>query len=130
MKQHIAHITLVVDDYDEAIGFYVGKLDFELVADNLLSDNKRWVLVKPKGADGCSRLLAKAVGTEQKSRLGNQTGGRVFLFLCTDDFWGDYYGLLAKGIRFIRTPVKETYGTVAVFEDLYRTRWDLLEPAG
>ncbi len=127
MNQYIAHITLVVDDYDEAIQFYTNKLNFELIEDTVLSESKRWVLVKPKGGTECCLLLAKAVGDEQKSRMGNQTGGRVFLFLYTDDFWRDYNQMLEKGINFIREPKEETYGTVAVFEDLYGNLWDLIE---
>jgi catechol 2,3-dioxygenase-like lactoylglutathione lyase family enzyme len=127
MKQHIAHIALVVNDYDEAIRFYTEKLNFELIEDTVLSETKRWVLVKPKGAAECCLLLAKAVGDEQKSRTGNQTGGRVFLFLYTDDFWRDYHYMLENGINFVREPTEEEYGTVAVFEDLYGNLWDLLE---
>ncbi|MDB4902378.1 MAG: hypothetical protein JWQ63_1659 [Mucilaginibacter sp.] len=126
MKQHIAHIALVVDDYDEAIQFYTEKLNFDLVEDTALNETKRWVLVRPKGATECCLLLAKAVGDEQKSRVGNQTGGRVFLFLYTDDFWSDYNQMLKKGINFIREPKEEAYGTVAVFEDLYGNLWDLI----
>jgi catechol 2,3-dioxygenase-like lactoylglutathione lyase family enzyme len=127
MKQHIAHIALVVDDYDEAIQFYTEKLNFDLVEDTLLSEIKRWVLVRPKGASECCLLLAKAVGDEQKSHVGNQTGGRVCLFLYTDDFWRDYNQKLKNGINFIREPKEETYGIVAVFEDLYGNLWDLIE---
>ena len=127
MKQHIAHIALVVDDYDEAIRFYTEKLDFYLVEDTILSETRRWVLVRPKGATECCLLLAKGVGDEQKSRIGNQTGGSVFLFLYTDDFWRDYHNMLAKGVRFVREPKEEEYGTVAVFEDLYGNLWDLIE---
>ena len=127
MKQHIAHIALVVDDYDEAIRFYTEKLNFDLIEDTVLSETKRWVLVRPKGAAECCLLLAKAVGDGQKSRVGNQTGGRVFLFLYTDDFWRDYHQMLEKGINFVREPKVEDYGTVAVFEDLYGNLWDLLE---
>jgi catechol 2,3-dioxygenase-like lactoylglutathione lyase family enzyme len=129
MKQHIAHITLLVDDYDDAIKFYTEKLNFDLIEDSVLTEAKRWVLVRPKGANECCLLLAKAVGDEQKSRIGNQTGGRVFLFLYTDDFWRDYKTMLDKGINFIREPKVEEYGTVAVFEDLYGNLWDLLEPS-
>jgi catechol 2,3-dioxygenase-like lactoylglutathione lyase family enzyme len=128
MPQHIAHISLIVDDYDDAINFYTKKLNFDLVEDTVLSETKRWVLVEPKGANGCCLLLAKTVGDEQKSRIGNQTGGRVFLFLYTDDFWRDYHRMQKNGIKFMREPKKETYGTVAVFEDLYGNLWDLLEP--
>jgi catechol 2,3-dioxygenase-like lactoylglutathione lyase family enzyme len=127
MKQSIAHITLVVADYDEAIKFYTEKLDFTLLEDTPQSETKRWVLVAPKGAEECSLLLAKAGGDEQKSRIGNQTGGRVFLFLKTDDFWRDYENIRAKGVTFVREPKTEDYGTVAVFEDLYGNLWDLVE---
>ena len=126
--QHLAHITIVVDDYDEAIRFYTEKLHFTLVEDTVLSPVKRWVLVAPKGSTGCSLLLAKAANDEQASRVGNQTGGRVFLFLYTDDFWRDYQDMLDNKVRFVREPVVELYGTVAVFEDLYGNLWDLLEP--
>ncbi|CAN5388135.1 VOC family protein [soil metagenome] len=128
MKQRIAHMALVVDDYDEAINFYTGKLNFTLVEDTILSESKRWVLVAPAGSDGFSLLLAKADGDEQRSRVGNQTGGRVFLFLFTDDFWRDYPNMVANNINFVRPPVEQPYGTVAVFEDLYGNLWDFIEP--
>ena len=128
MKQQLAHIALVVDDYDEAIAFYTRKLHFTLVEDTRLSETKRWVLVAPPGTDGCRLLLAKAANDEQKSRVGNQTGGRVFLFLHTDDFARDYQNLLDNGINIARQPALEPYGTVAVFEDLYGNLWDLIEP--
>jgi catechol 2,3-dioxygenase-like lactoylglutathione lyase family enzyme len=127
MKQSIAHIALVVDDYDEAIKFYTEKLDFRLLEDTPQSETKRWVLVAPKGSEECCLLLAKGVGDEQRSRIGNQTGGRVFLFLRTDDFWRDYENLQQKGVRFVREPKTEDYGTVAVFADLYGNLWDLIE---
>ena len=127
MNQQIAHIALVVADYDEAIQFYTKKLHFELIEDTPQSETKRWVLVTPKGSGGCSLLLAKAANEEQKTRVGNQTGGRVFLFLKTDDFWGAYNRMLAEEINFIRPPKEEEYGTVAVFEDLYGNLWDLVE---
>lgn len=127
MKQKIVHLALVVADYDEAIAFYTEKLDFKLIEDTVLSDIKRWVLVAPKGAKGCCLLLAKAANDEQKTRVGNQTGGRVFLFLQTDNFWRDYKNMQAKGITFVRPPVEEPYGTVAVFQDLYGNLWDLIE---
>lgn len=127
MKQSIAHIALVVDDYDDAIKFYTEKLGFVLLDDTPQSETKRWVLVAPKGAEECSLLLAKGVGDEQRSRIGNQTGGRVFLFLKTDDFWRDYENLRQKEVNFIREPKIEGYGTVAVFEDLYGNLWDLVE---
>jgi catechol 2,3-dioxygenase-like lactoylglutathione lyase family enzyme len=127
MKQSIVHVALIVDDYDEAIKFYTERLNFTLVEDSPRSETKRWVLVAPKGAQECCLLLAKGVGEEQRSRIGNQTGGRVFLFLRTDDFWRDYKNMLSKGIVFIREPKTEEYGTVAVFEDLYGNLWDLIE---
>lgn len=127
MKQSIVHIALVVDDYDEAIKFYTGKLNFTLLEDTAQSETKRWVLVAPKGSEECSLLLAKGVGEEQRSRIGNQTGGRVFLFLKTDDFWRDFKNLQSQGIFFIREPKTEEYGMVAVFEDLYGNLWDLVE---
>lgn len=128
MKQHLAHIALVVDDYDKAIQFYTQKLNFTLVEDTVLSESKRWVRVRPPGSNGCCLLLARAATAEQKSRIGNQTGGRVFLFLHTDDFWRDYNQLLAGQIKIIRSPSEEEYGTVAVFEDLYGNLWDLIGP--
>jgi catechol 2,3-dioxygenase-like lactoylglutathione lyase family enzyme len=128
MKQFIAHLALVVRDYDEAIAFYTQKLSFRLLEDTLLSATKRWVIVAPPGSGQCSLLLAKAAGTQQQHAVGNQTGGRVFLFLYTDDFYRDYRSMLGKGIRFVRPPAKEAYGTVAVFEDLYGNLWDLIEP--
>src|SRR5215207_1089458 len=109
MKQSIVHIALVVDDYDEAIEFYTGKLDFTLIEDTPQSETKRWVLVAPRGSEECCLLLAKGVGDEQRSRIGNQTGGRVFLFLKTDDFWRDYNEYLSKGIKFVREPKVEEY---------------------
>lgn len=126
MKQSIAHIALVVGDYDEAIEFYTGTLGFELLEDTPQSETKRWVLVAPKNSE-CQLLLAKGVGDEQRSRIGNQTGGRVFLFLRTDDFWRDYNNYLSKGVKFVREPKTEEYGTVAVFADLYGNLWDLIE---
>ena len=128
MKQKIAHIALVVNDYDEAIKFYTEKLYFTLVEDTVLSETKRWVLVRPKNSEGCNLLLAKAATEEQRSRIGNQTGGRVFLFLFTDDFWSDYNQMLENGISFTRQPAEEEYGTVAVFEDLYGNLWDFIQP--
>ncbi|WP_426582986.1 VOC family protein [Mucilaginibacter sp. R-33] len=126
MKQFITHITLVVNDYDEAIQFYVEKLNFDLVEDTPINENKRWVLVRPRGAFECSLLLAKAVGDEQEGRIGQQTGGRVFLFLRTDDFWRDYRAMQDKNIIFVREPQVESYGTVAVFKDPFGNLWDLL----
>jgi len=128
LKQHIAHIALVVDDYDKAIEFYTHKLNFELIEDTILSEDKRWVLVAPKGSSECKLLLARAASAEQISRIGNQTGGRVFLFLYTDDFESDYNDLKSKEIAFVRSPSKEDYGTVAVFKDIYGNLWDLIEP--
>jgi catechol 2,3-dioxygenase-like lactoylglutathione lyase family enzyme len=129
MKQHIARIALVVDDYDAAIDFYTNKLHFTLVEDTVLSTTKRWVLVAPPGAAECSLLLAKAATEEQKSRVGNQTGGRVFMFLYTDHFEKAYQNLLDQNIKIVRERHTESYGTVAVFEDLYGNQWDLIEPA-
>jgi len=128
MRQHLAHIALVVDDYDNAIDFYTNKLHFKLTEDTVLSETKRWVLVTPRGSD-CSLLLAKAATDEQKRFVGNQSGGRVFLFLHTDDFKRDYQNLLDNKIKIVRPPVNEAYGTVAVFEDLYGNLWDLIEPS-
>ncbi len=132
MAQEIALIALVVRDYDEAIDFYTGKLNFQLMEDQPLSPNKRWVVVAPPGAETCRLLLAKAVGEEQTNRIGNQTGGRVFLFLHTSDFWADYHNLLEKDVQVVREPVEEAWGTVAVFADLYGNLWDLIGqlPAG
>jgi catechol 2,3-dioxygenase-like lactoylglutathione lyase family enzyme len=128
MNQRIAHIALVVDHYDKAIAYYTQILGFELLEDTPLSETKRWVLVKPKGEGGCALLLAQAANEIQQSRVGNQTGGRVFLFLHTDDFWRDYHSYLKKEVTFIREPAVETYGTVAVFKDLYGNLWDLIGP--
>jgi catechol 2,3-dioxygenase-like lactoylglutathione lyase family enzyme len=127
MKQNLSHIAVVVNDYDEAITFYTKKLDFDLIEDTKLSDKKRWVVVRPKGSE-CAILLAKAVNEEQRSRIGNQTGGRVFLFLQTDNFERDYQNLLNHKIKIAREPIVETWGKVAVFEDLYGNLWDLIEP--
>ena len=127
MHQRIAHIALIVDDYDKAIAFYTRQLDFVLIEDTIVSDTKRWVMVGPKGSE-CCLLLAKAANEEQTSRVGNQTGGRVFLFLYTDDFQRDYTIMRNKEIEFVREPVTERYGTVAVFKDLYGNLWDLIEP--
>jgi catechol 2,3-dioxygenase-like lactoylglutathione lyase family enzyme len=128
MKQEIIHIALVVKDYDEAIKFYIEKLNFDLIEDTYQADqDKRWVVVAPKGSKGCTILLAKASNSVQESFVGNQCGGRVFLFLNTDDFWRDYNDLISKDIHFIREPQKQEYGTVAVFEDLYGNKWDLIQ---
>lgn len=121
-------MALVVADYDEAIAFYTDKLGFTLVEDTILSETKRWVLVRPKGSDTTCLLLAKAATDEQRSRVGNQTGGRVFLFLYTDDFQRDYSELSNKGVTFVRPPVDEEWGMVAVFADLYGNLWDLIQP--
>lgn len=129
MTQLLKHIALVVADYDEAIAFYTQKLGFELVEDTALSHTKRWVLVAPPGgAEGCCLLLAKASGHEQASRVGNQTGGRVFLFLHTNNFERDHQNLVKHNIRIVRGPVEEAYGKVLVFADLYGNLWDLIEP--
>ena len=127
MPQSIASIAIVVKDYDEAIHFYTQKLNFDLIEDAPLTDKKRWVLVSPRGSHGTNLLLAKADSPEQESCIGNQTGGRVFLFLHTDDFWRDYHELKAQGVQFHEEPREEPYGTVAVFSDLYGNKWDLLE---
>jgi catechol 2,3-dioxygenase-like lactoylglutathione lyase family enzyme len=127
MKQSIAHIAVVVRDYDEAIAFYVGVLRFVLIEDTALSAAKRWVVVAPAGSGGTSLVLAKAANDEQRSRVGNQTGGRVFFFLHTDDFRRDYEYMKSRGVRFFEEPRNEAYGTVVVFEDLYGNRWDLVE---
>ena len=129
MKQSIGHVALVVDDYDKAIEFYTRQLHFTLVEDTVLSDTKRWVLLAPKGSRECCLLLAKAANEEQRSRVGDQTGGRVFLFLYTDNFQRDYENLIDKKIKIVREPVVESYGKVAVFADLYGNLWDLIEPA-
>jgi catechol 2,3-dioxygenase-like lactoylglutathione lyase family enzyme len=128
MNQRLAYISLLVHDYDEAIRFYVEKLNFQVVEDTKLSDQKRWVLISPLGAHSCLLLLAKAADDEQKSRVGNQTGGRVFLFLFTDDFDRDYHLMSQKKIEFVRPPVQEPYGKVAVFKDLYGNLFDLIQP--
>jgi len=126
--QYISLTALVVRDYDEALQFYVGTLGFELIEDTYIAEqNKRWVVVAPPGAREGRLLLARAVGDEQVSRVGNQTGGRVFLFLNTDDFWRDYRNLVAKGVVFVRGPSEEPFGTVAVFKDLYGNLWDLIQ---
>ena len=131
MNQSIVHIALVVRDYDEALEFYVGKLGFRLLEDEYQpKQDKRWVVVSPPGSLGTSLLLARASSPEQEAFIGNQAGGRVFLFLQTDDFWRDYNRMVAAGIRFVRPPSEEAYGTVAVFEDLYGNRWDLLQDNG
>lgn len=127
MKQSIIHIALLVKDYDEAIDFYVKQLNFKVIEDTHLSDQKRWVLVQPPGSSGCCLLLAKAIGEQQESAVGNQSGGRVFLFLDTDNFDKTYHKMITNGVFFVREPIIEPYGTVAVFKDLYGNLWDLIE---
>ena len=128
MKQSIVHVALVVRDYDEAIEFFTTKLDFRLVEDTYQPEqDKRWVVVAPPGSSGTSLLLARASKPEQEALVGNQTGGRVFLFLETDDFWQDYQMMVLRGVEFAREPKVESYGTVAVFKDLYGNLWDLVE---
>ena len=130
MRQSIAHVALVVRDYDEAIAFYTQKLHFRLVEDLFQPEqNKRWVVVAPPGSTGTTLLLARASTPEQEPFIGNQAGGRVFLFLSTDDFWRDYRRMVDSGIRFVRPPSEQAYGVVAVFEDLYGNRWDLVQYA-
>ena len=128
MAQNLALIALVVADYDEAIKFYTEKLNFTLVEDTVMSETKRWVVVAPPGSTGCNILLAKAANNEQQTRVGNQTGGRVFLFLHTNDFWNDYNRMKAEGVTFAREAVEEAWGTVAVFQDLYGNLWDFIQP--
>jgi len=129
VQHSLGLIAIVVRDYDEAIAFYTDVLGFELIEDTFIPEqSKRWVVVAPKGARETRILLARAVGDEQSSRVGNQTGGRVFLFLYTDDFWRDYRAFRARGVKFVREPKEEGYGTVAVFRDLYGNLWDLLQP--
>ena len=130
MKQRLGLVSLVVDDYDDALAFFVGKLGFALVEDTFVPEqSKRWVVVTPPGATESRLLLARASNEEQKSRVGSQTGGRVFLFLHTDDFWRDYERYKANGVVFVREPKREPYGTVAVFTDLYGNLWDLVGAA-
>lgn len=130
MRQQLLHVALVVRDYDEAIAFFCGKLHFTLVEDTYQPEqDKRWVVVAPPGGTGTTLLLARASAPAQTAAIGNQTGGRVFLFLATDDFWRDYHLLRAAGVRFVREPKAAPYGTVAVFEDLYGNLWDLVQPA-
>lgn len=131
MQQTIAHIALVVREYNEALDFYVGRLGFQLLEDSPRPEqNKRWVVVAPPGGSGASLLLARASTPEQRAFIGNQSGGRVFLFLQTDDFWRDYDRFVAAGVEFARSPSEESYGTVAVFKDLYGNLWDLLQYNG
>lgn len=128
MHRRIAHIALVVKDYDEAIDFYINKLEFQLLEDTKIDDKKRWVVIAPRGAKECTLLLAKAANEEQAKSIGNQTGGRVFLFLFTDDFQRDYEQMIERKINFVRPPTDYPYGRVAVFADLYGNLWDLLQP--
>jgi catechol 2,3-dioxygenase-like lactoylglutathione lyase family enzyme len=131
MKQFLGLVSLVVRDYDEALAFFVGKLGFTLVEDTFVPEqDKRWVVVSPPGAVESRLLLARASTPEQQARIGGQTGGRVFLFLYTDDFWRDYEAYRSRGIVFVREPKEAPYGTVAVFEDLYGNWWDLVQPRG
>jgi catechol 2,3-dioxygenase-like lactoylglutathione lyase family enzyme len=128
MAQTLSHVTLLVRDYNEAISFFTNALGFQLIQDTPQDEGKRWVLVAPAGSPGTSLLLAQASTPEQAARIGNQTGGRVFLFLHTDDFGRDYREMKARGVKFLEAPRQEVYGTVAVFEDLYGNKWDLLGP--
>jgi catechol 2,3-dioxygenase-like lactoylglutathione lyase family enzyme len=129
MRQHLGLIAIVVHDYDKAISFYTDTLGFTLVDDRYdREQGKRWVVVSPTGSSGTNILLARASNEHQASRVGDQTGGRVFLFLYTDDFWRDFHAYKAKGVSFVREPKTESYGTVAVFEDLYGNQWDLVQP--
>jgi catechol 2,3-dioxygenase-like lactoylglutathione lyase family enzyme len=130
MKQTLGHVALLVRDYDQALAFFTHTLNFRVVEDTRLSEDKRWVLIAPPGSQGTSLLLARAATPEQASRIGNQTGGRVFLFLHTDDFWRDYNEMAARRVKFTRPPREEPYGTVAVFQDLYGNQWDLLQMKG
>jgi catechol 2,3-dioxygenase-like lactoylglutathione lyase family enzyme len=128
MPQTLAHVTLLVRDYDEALAFFTQALGFRAIEDTPLGDNKRWLVVVPPNSRGTSLLLAEAATPEQARSIGNQAGGRVFLFLHTDDFWRDYRQMLAHNVKFLESPRHEPYGTVAVFEDLYGNKWDLLQP--
>jgi len=128
MKQILGHVALVVRDYDEALAFFTRTLNFSLIEDTRWSEEKRWIVIAPPGAEGTTLVLARAATPDEESRIGNQTGGRVFLFLYTDDFWRDYHEMTEKKIKFVRGPSEEPYGTVAVFEDLYGNLWDLLQP--
>jgi len=127
MSQIIAHVTYLVRDYDEALAYFVEKLHFDILEDVPKGDGKRWVIVRPRGGEGMSLLLAKAATPEQEGAVGNQSGGRVFLFLHTDNFWLDYNEMQSRGVEFMEEPRTETYGTVAVFRDLYGNKWDLLQ---
>jgi catechol 2,3-dioxygenase-like lactoylglutathione lyase family enzyme len=128
MPQTLGHVTFLVRNYDEAVAFFTNALGFQLIEDTPQDEGKRWVLVAPPGSNGSSLLLAQASTPEQTARIGNQTGGRVFLFLHTDDFWRDFRRMSSWNVKFLETPREESYGTVAVFEDLYGNKWDLLEP--
>jgi catechol 2,3-dioxygenase-like lactoylglutathione lyase family enzyme len=131
MSQSVGQVAIVVRDYDEALGFYVGVLGFQLIEDTPIpAQHKRWVVVAPPGESSARLLLARAASDEQVSRIGNQTGGRVFLFLYTDDFWRDFRSYQARGVAFVREPSEQPYGTVAVFRDLYGNLWDLVQPSG
>jgi lactoylglutathione lyase len=130
MTQRLAHVALLVRDYDEALAFFTQALGFDLIEDTDLGGGKRWVLVRPPGAAETALLLARAATPEQEAAVGNQAGGRVFLFLHTDDFARDHARMRAHGVRFVEEPRDEAYGTVAVFLDLYGNRWDLLQPKG
>lgn len=127
IKQRISNIALVVEDYDDAIAFYTEKLNFHLIEDTDLGGGKRWVQISPPNANGANLLLAKASNEQQRQSVGNQAGGRVFLFLQTNDFWRDYHQMKTQGVEFTEEPREEAYGTVVVFKDLYGTKWDLLE---
>lgn len=129
MKQHLAHLSIVVREYDEAIEYYTKILDFKLIEDIVLSPKKRWVLVAPPGSKECALLLVKAANEEQAKYIGNQTGGSVFLFLFTDDFWRDYKKMEERKVTFIREPKQEAHGTVAIFKDLYGNKWDFIQPS-
>jgi len=129
MSQSITHLTLLVRNYDEALDFFIQKLGFHLLQDTPLPNNKRWLLVAPPHSRGAALLLAEAATPEESLAIGNQSGGRVFLFLHTDDFWRDYKAYQSRGVRFLESARQESYGTVALFEDLYGNKWDLLQPA-
>jgi len=129
MNRAITRVAIVVRDYDEAIAYYTGSLGFELVEDTDMGGGKRWVVVMPEGGSGAALVLARAANPEQAARIGNQTGGRVFLFLHTHDFWRDYHQMKARGVHFIEEARSEPHGTVVVFEDLYGNRWDMVQPA-
>lgn len=128
MDQRLVSLALVVPNYDEAIDYFTQTLNFDLIENINMGNGKRWVVVKPHGMGGCSILLARAVNEEQNSRIGDQTGGRVFLFLHTDDFWRDYNRMVGKGVTFTEQPREETYGTVVVFKDIFGNKWDLIQP--